>query len=157
MATQTTIESLQKRLQLLEDKDALQSVLNKYCNSADDRKWDEFGSCFTSDGVMCFEKWGDIIGPEKISAAAGGAEDRFQGLQHSMTNFEFTVEGDAAKARCYLWFAATKDTSKPREHHAFGGHYHFEFKRTADGWRIARMHLQKIWAQNEDTEGVFGS
>jgi 3-phenylpropionate/cinnamic acid dioxygenase small subunit len=157
MAGQINLESLHKRLRLLEDKDELNTLLNRYCNTADDHKWDEFAACFIPDGVLGFEKWGDIVGRDKIAAAAGGAENRFQGLQHSMTNMQFTINEDTASARCYLWFAATMDTSKPHEYHAFGGHYRFQFKRTSEGWRIARMELHKVWAQNKDTEGVFGA
>ncbi|KAF4334395.1 hypothetical protein FBEOM_11787 [Fusarium beomiforme] len=156
MADLDKIRTLEKRLQLLEDKDALASLLNRYCNTADDHKWDEFAACFVADGILGFEKWGDIVGRENISAAAGGAEDRFQGLQHSMSNMQFTVDGDEASGTCYLWFAATMDTSQPHKYHAFGGSYKFKFRRTSEGWRISRMQLKKIWAQNEDTEKVFG-
>jgi len=157
MADQKRIQLLERRLQHLEDKDAIKSLLNRYCNTADNHQWKEFSECFLSDGVLGFEKWGDVVGQEKIAAISGGAEDRFQGLQHSMTNMEITLDGDEARATCYLWFAATMDTSKPREHHAFGGHYKFNFKRAPQGWRISRMQLKKVWAQNEDTEGVFGA
>ncbi|KAL4737910.1 hypothetical protein BDV11DRAFT_171508 [Aspergillus similis] len=119
MTTQSTLEALQKRLQLLEDKDALNTLLNRYCNSADDHKWDEFASCFVPDGVLGFQNWEDIVGRENIAAGSRNAEDRFQGLQHSMTNVQITVDGDTASARAYLLFAATMDTSKPREYHAF--------------------------------------
>lgn len=156
MANSQDIGAILKRLQLLEDKDALATLLNRYCNTADDHQWDEFANCFLPDGVLGFEKWGDIVGRDKIAAASGGAEDRFQGLQHSMTNMNFSVNGDEASGTCYLWFAATMDTSKPHEYHAFGGPYKFNFKRTSEGWRISRMRLQKIWAQNEDTQKVFG-
>ncbi|KAH6972759.1 hypothetical protein BKA56DRAFT_620133 [Ilyonectria sp. MPI-CAGE-AT-0026] len=156
MADLQDIGSLLRRLQLLEDRDALATLLNRYCNTADDHKWDEFANCFIPDGVLGFEKWGDVVGRDKIAAIAGGAEDRFQGLQHSMTNMNFTVNGDEASGTCYLWFAATMDTSKPHEYHAFGGPYKFNFKRTPEGWRISRMQLKKIWAQNEDTQKVFG-
>ncbi|KAH7129696.1 hypothetical protein B0J13DRAFT_563248 [Dactylonectria estremocensis] len=156
MADLHDIGSLLERLQLLEDKDALATLLNRYCNMADDHKWDEFADCFIPDGVLGFEKWGEVVGRDKIAAISGGAEDRFQGLQHSMTNMNFTVNGDEASGTCYLWFAATMDTSKPHEYHAFGGPYKFNFKRTPEGWRISRMQLKKIWAQNEDTQKVFG-
>ncbi|VUC26554.1 unnamed protein product [Clonostachys rosea] len=152
MADSQTLQPLLRRLALLEDKDALATLLNRYCNTADDRKWDEFAACFIADGILGFEKWGDIVGHEKIAAAARGAEDRFQGLQHSMTNMNFDINGDEASGTCYLWFAATMDTSKPHEYHAFGGTYKFSFKRTPEGWRVARMQLKKIWAQNEDTQ-----
>lgn len=151
-----TLEALQKRLQLLEDKEALATLLNRYCNTADAHQWDDFAGCFTADGILGFENWGDVTGRDKIAAIARNAEDRFQGLQHSMTNMQFTIDGDTAQGTAYLWFAATMDTSKPREHHAFGGHYKFAFRRGSEGWSITRMELKKIWSQNDDTEKVFG-
>jgi 3-phenylpropionate/cinnamic acid dioxygenase small subunit len=157
--TYTTIASLAARIQLLEDKEAIQRLLNRYCSTADDRAWDQFAACFTADGVLGFDAWGgDVQGPYQIAATARSAEDRLDGLQHSMTNMEVTVDGDEGTCRCYLWFAATKgDTGGPREYQAFGGHYRFDVRRTGDGWRISRMQLKKGWAQDEDTERVLGS
>ena len=84
------------------------------------------------------------------------AENRFEGLQHSMTNMEIVLEGsDTAIATSYLWFAATPKTSQPEVNYAFGGKYNWKFKRTPKGWKIRNMHLKKLWAQGEDTEGVF--
>lgn len=156
MTSQQIIDSLERRLRALEDKDAIVSLLNRYCMLCDTHRWDDFSQCFLPDGRLHFEVWDEVVGPEKIAAIASGAEDRFQGLQHSMTNLDVTVNGDDATCRCYLWFAAIMDTSKPHEYHAFGGPYKFTFKRTTEGWRIATMQLKKIWAQNKDTEGVFG-
>lgn len=156
MSSHEKIEAFEKRLRALEDKDAIVSLLNRYCMLCDTHQWEEFGHCFLSDGVLGFEVWDEVVGPKKIAAIAAGAEDRFQGLQHSMTNMNVIINGDEATCTCYLWFAAIMDTSKPHEYHAFGGPYNFKFKRTTEGWRIARMQLKKIWAQNKDTEGVFG-
>lgn len=156
MADAKTLDALLTRLQRLEDKDALATLLNRYCKTADDHQWDDYANCFLPDGILRFESWPEVAGVEKIAAIARNAEDRFQGLQHSMTNMEFVLDGDKAQGTCYLWFSATMDTTKPREHHAFGGHYRFTFKRTSDGWKIATMNLKKIWAQNEDSQQVFG-
>jgi hypothetical protein len=161
--TASIIADLQRRLQRLEDKESLASLLNRYCKVADDHQWRAYAETFFEDGTMCFENWGVTRGRDAIEKAAS-VEDRFGGLQHSMTNMEFTLgdDGQTARGTCYLWFAATMDTSKPREHHAFGGHYTFTFARTdapeaVGGWLIKTMNLKKIWAQNEDKEGVFGN
>lgn len=111
---------------------------------------------FLPDAVVQFDDWDDVVGREKIAALISSAEDRFQGQQHSLTNIELSIDGNEATGNCYLWFAATLDTSKPHNYHGFGGPYRFSFKRTDDGWKIATLKLRKIWAQNPDTEGVFG-
>jgi ketosteroid isomerase-like protein len=151
------VASLQKRLQILEDKEALASLLNEYCNIADAHDWVGYANTYVDDAIMTFESWGDIHGKEAIAKAAS-VEQRFEGLQHSMTNMQFAVDGsDKASGTAYLWFCATPKTSQPEVHYAFGGPYTFQFARTAAGWKISRMRLKKIWAQGTDTEGVFGA
>ncbi|KAJ4361116.1 uncharacterized protein N0V89_001685 [Didymosphaeria variabile] len=153
--TEQIVQSLQKRLQVLEDKEALCSLLNEYCNIADAHDWVGYANTYTDDAIMTFEEWGDTHGKEAIAKAAS-AEERFEGLQHSMTNMQFNVDGsDSATGTAYLWFCATPAVKQPEVHYAFGGPYKFEFKRTSQGWKISRMHLKKIWAQGKDTERVF--
>lgn len=147
------VSYLEKRLQKLEDKDALATLLNRYCKTADDREWDQYASCFTHDGVMEYEGWGPVVGREKISKVASEAENRFEGLQHTFTNYQFEVnDNDEALGTSYLWFAATMNCKKPEENYAFGGAYRWNFKRTENGWKIQRMHLRKLWSKGEDTE-----
>ncbi|RYP75783.1 hypothetical protein DL769_003739 [Monosporascus sp. CRB-8-3] len=155
MADQT-VADLQGRLQRLEDKDAIITLLNKYCTFANNHQWDEYTFCFLENGIVKFEDWEDVVGREKIAALIGSSEDRFQGLQHSLTNVELSIDGDQVTGICYLRFAATLNTSKPYEYHGFGEPYDFSFRRTKHGWKIATLQLKKIWAQNQDTEGVFG-
>lgn len=149
------IQSIQKRLQILEDKEALAVLLNRYCSIADAKDWQGYASTFAEDGHMTFEDWGTIHGREAIAKAAG-AEQIFDGLQHSMTNVNFEVNGsDTAKGSAYLLMFATPDTKVPDTNYMFGGPYKFEFRRGNSGWEITSMRLKKIWAVGQDTEGVF--
>lgn len=150
------IADLQRRLQRLEDKEAITSLLHRYCKLADTHQWDEYASCYLEDGTVKFNDWPDVVGRDKIAALISSAEDRFGGQQHSLSNIELSVDGDKASGSCYLWFAAALDTAKPHEYHGFGGPYELTFARTGSGWKIATLKLRKIWAQNPDTEGVFG-
>lgn len=135
------LADLQRRLKKLEDKDAIMTLLNRYCNHADNHQWDEYTSCFLENGIVKFKDWEDVVGREKIAALISSALDRFQGLQHSLTNVELRIDGDQATGTCYLWFAATMDTSKPHEYHGFGGPYEFSFSRRESGWKIATLQL----------------
>lgn len=158
MATteQALIADLQRRLQRLEDKEAIVALLHRYCRLADNHQWDQYASCFVAGAVVQFNDWDGVVGRENIAALISSAEERFQGQQHSLTNIELSIDSDQATGTCYLWFAATLDTSKPHEYHGFGGPYELRFRRTDGGWKIETLKLRKIWAQNPDTEGVFG-
>lgn len=150
------IARLEKRLRILEDKEELGSLLNRYCYIADMKDWKGYSETFTVDGSMHYESWPEVRGREAIAKAAS-AETIFEGLQHSMTNFQFEVDGsDRATGRSYLWFAATPKTSQPRDNYSFGGPYNFDFVRTPEGWRISKMRLRKIWANGHDSLKVFG-
>jgi hypothetical protein len=154
-STTELIQGLQQKLRILEDKDALASLLNRYCNIADEKDWEGYAGTFAEDGKMTYEEWGTVSGRADIAKAAS-VEQRFAGLQHSMTNMQFEVDGsDTATGTAYLWFCATPDTKDPGTNYAFGGPYKFEFRRGATGWEITSMRLRKTWAMGQDTEGVF--
>lgn len=151
-----TIEQLEKRLRILEDRDQLTALLNQYCYIADAKDWKGYSETFIEDGAMHYESWPAVRGRAAIEKAAS-AEQIFEGLQHSMTNMQFEIDGsDKATGRAYLWFAATPETTKPSITYSFGGPYNFDFVRTSEGWRISQMRLRKIWAFGEDTKKVFG-
>ncbi|KAK3934356.1 hypothetical protein QBC46DRAFT_427659 [Diplogelasinospora grovesii] len=156
MADQTQLVDLQRRLQRLEDKDAIISLLHRYCKMADSHQWADYAACFAEDGVVRFEEWDDVVGRDQIAALISSGLGRFRGLQHSLTNIDLAISGDTATGTCYLWFAATLDTAKPHEHQGFGGPYEMTFRRTAEGWKISTLKLRKIWAQNTDSDGPIG-
>ncbi|KAJ5757977.1 uncharacterized protein N7511_006671 [Penicillium nucicola] len=149
------VQSLLQRLRILEDKDALWTLMNRYCNVVDNRDFKAFANMYTEDGVMEFEEWGQIKGREQIEKITS-VEGAFQGLQHNLTNLQFEVDGsDEATGSAYLSFYATPDLSKPEVNYAFGGPYKFSFRRTAAGWKVARHNLRKNWSQGVDTTGHF--
>ncbi|EWG50843.1 hypothetical protein FVEG_09974 [Fusarium verticillioides 7600] len=169
-----------QRLRKLEDESALDSLLNRYCWQVDLMNWEEFGKTYIEDARMDFEAFGEIRGRENIVKATIQAEERFESMQHSITNREFTINyyddslngrtSDRATATAYLIFAITEDSRKsPGKHFKMGGPYHFEFERIYDpdtdegkawnarGWRISSMKLRLIWTENEEIDkfGVF--
>ncbi|KAI1811314.1 hypothetical protein GGS20DRAFT_563643 [Poronia punctata] len=156
MADQTLILDLQRRLQRLEDKDAIASLMYRYGKMADSHRWEDYAACFAEDGVVRFDDWDDVVGREKIAALIGGGLSNFQGLQHSFSNIQVDVDGDKATGTCYLWFAATIDMTKPHEFQGFGGPYEITFVRTAEGWKISTLKLRKIWTQSTDSAKPIG-
>jgi hypothetical protein len=69
---------------------------------------------------------------------------------------ELEVDGDTARG---IW--AMEDVVRiPQEgrmlvQHGYG-HYHEQYTRTADGWRISRMHLTRLWL-HVGTETLVGA
>jgi len=149
------IQALQARLQALEDKEAIRSVLNQYCIRPDAHDFSGYAELYVEDGTMGFEQWGDVTGREAIAKTCA-AESVYEGLLHIMTNMEITLDGpDRASASARVWFCATPKVSELEVNYAFGGPYKFTFIKRHDGWKINTMKLKKVWSMGQDTEGVF--
>lgn len=61
------MEALEKRIQRLEDIEAIKKLQGKYYRCLDTKAWDELGECFApeihtafSDGRLVFNKWEDL-------------------------------------------------------------------------------------------------
>jgi ketosteroid isomerase-like protein len=151
------IQSLQARLQAIEDKEAIRSVLNQYCIRPDNYDFAGYAKLYTEDGTMGFEQWGDMVGHEAIEKACAG-EIVYEGLLHMMTNMEISLDGpDTASASARVWFCATPKVKQLERNYAFGGPYEYTFVKREDGWKIKTMKLKKTWSMGTDTEGVFTS
>ncbi len=102
MSGDRSIEALQKRLRILEDKDELSALMNKYCNVSDTFDYQGYGDCFHQDGTLNYNKFHTVTGREGLVEKARIALERYQGLQHSMTNMQFEVDGDLVYKRVTL-------------------------------------------------------
>ncbi|KAF5663478.1 hypothetical protein FDENT_13125 [Fusarium denticulatum] len=111
-------------LRKLEDESALDSLLNRYCWQVGLMNWKEFGKTYVQDARMDFEAFGGIRGRQNIFNAIIQAGERFDGMQHSTTNREFTINysddslngriGDRATATAYLIFTIIEDSANLR-------------------------------------------
>ncbi|KAH8778062.1 hypothetical protein BGZ57DRAFT_1004338 [Hyaloscypha finlandica] len=143
------------RLQELEDKEAIRSVLNQYCIRPDNYDFAGYAQLYTEDGTMGFSQWGPKVGHAAIEQACA-AERVYEGLLHMMTNMEITIDGPTtAHATARVFFCATPKLDRLGENYAFGGPYEYTFVKRAEGWKIRSMVLKKTWEMGTDTEGVF--
>lgn len=149
------LAALEERLQVLEDKEALRALMNRYCRTADQKDWEAWSMCWTEDALFDFGPFGQHNGREVIRDVCSESEEPYQDMQHSMTNMQFEVDGDTATGTAYLWFAGVPDKAKPAEHFDIGGPYEWEFQRTGDGWKLSVMRLRIAWTAGADGDAVF--
>jgi ketosteroid isomerase-like protein len=149
------IESLQARLQVLEDREEIRTLLNQYVMRPDAKDWAGYAKLYVEDGVMGFDQWGDVVGHEAIEKAVS-KEEAYEGLEHLTANIEITLESpDTASAIARLWFAATPKLATPNDNFAFGGIYNFGVVKRQDGWKLKSMRLKTLWSQGKDTQNIF--
>lgn len=149
------IKKMEQRIRVLEDKEALAALMNRYCRTADEKDWMAWSLCFVEDAEFDFGPFGHHFGRDKIRDVCSEAEAPYLDMQHSMTNMQFEVDGDTATGTAYLWFAGVPDPKDPSQHFDIGGPYRWEFRRTDEGWRLTRMSLRIAWTQGSQDASVF--
>jgi hypothetical protein len=150
------VQQLEARLRVLEDKEALGALMNRYCRTSDAKDWYAWSLCFVEDAEFEFGPFGTHHGRQKIREVCEAAEEPYLSMQHSMTNMQFEIDGDTATGTAYLWFAGVQDPQNPSKHYDIGGPYEWTFRRTPEGWRLSRMHLRVVWTQGDQEQSVFG-
>ncbi len=132
--------NLEARLQRIEDRLALQDVLNAFCNSVDSLKdMDGLLACFEEDAVF------DLSGIS-LPCFKGHGEIRkfFTQVFHDMSNHahlsaNFTVDRlESESAACRAAVLGTGATHDGRTVLVYV-RYFLDFARAARGWRIRRL------------------
>lgn len=139
-----TTTALLERIEALEAKDELHSLINRYCSTADAKDWDGYADCFTEDAV--YEgPFGQKVGRAAMRDMAAERHFHEPGLQHSITNLEVNVSGDDADGTANLIFFGALSAEDKTLHGDRGGHYRLKFRRTQEGWKIVRNQLDVVW------------
>lgn len=157
-----TDNSLEARIQRLEDLAALEKLMNRYHKTADAFDWEAWAESFTEDAEFQFA--GDfgfptMVGKRQIHDTCKGLMDHvYQDMMHYMVNLDFDLTGpDSATGTGNIVFVALTDASKPDKFLMSGGRYRWEYRKTAQGWRIHRTVLHFLWNNGADEEAVFAN
>lgn len=147
---------LESRIRALEEKAALERLINTYHKRADAFDWDGWAQTFTDDSVFEFAAFGEMRGPAEIlRICKANMHDVYDEMQHIMVNLDFEVNGDEATGTANLIFTGIFDAAKPAEYFQFGGRYKWRFARGPRGWRIAHTLLEILWTAGIDQGAVF--
>lgn len=134
------VAALVKRVQVLEDREAIRALIMAYGYAHDHRDYKTFASLFATNG-----EWvgglGSAKGPEAIFAlmdktighkpVAEGS-----GTVHLMTNDQIKIDGDRATAVTKWLYLVPGDDKAPRA--MFLGHYDDQFIRENGVWKFLR-------------------
>lgn len=135
------VATLEKRLQKLEDENAIRGLLVDYGHRLDTHDLTGYSDLFAANGEW-IGGFGRATGPTAILAlmqksmgtAAGDPKD-VHGF-HVLTNFSVQVDGDHATAWSRLVYFSRTPEKKPTP--ALGGHYDDTFVRENGHWKFLR-------------------
>ncbi len=131
--------SLEAKVDYLLDRAAITDLIEAYAYSVDTRDWALHRSIFlpeyelNSDGT--FRKQ---TAEQRVTGLAKFFTT-FEATQHLMLPLTIDITGDSAYVTASLHARHFHSDGKPEKNTLLFGQYEFWFKRTAEGWQIARM------------------
>jgi ketosteroid isomerase-like protein len=137
------LAKLEAHVERLADIEAITQLRARYTRAVDTKDWDAWRDTMT-EGVVQVNDTGVTEGRDAVVAAvAAGTQDG--SMVHHLLTPEIEITGpDTARG---TW--ATEDLVRltvrgaPFEYHGYG-HYHEEYVRTADGWRVSRSEETRL-------------
>ena len=120
-------DALQRTLDQLE----IRELVARYNYAIDEGRPDDWVATFVPDGTFESTALGKHTGPAALHAFATGYSAAVTG-RHCTTDFVIDLDGDEARARCYLVLINNAGTPAV----SVTAVYDDVLRRTADGWRF---------------------
>jgi len=135
-------EGLARRVQRLEDRDAIAALIHAYCDRFDRNDPEGVGALFMPDARIDYNPESPVIrGSDLAATIAVGLRETFAATSHHVSNLEVTFESDdVARTTCYLDAWHRYHDRSPDGF--LWGRYEHRLVRTPDGWRISELVLR---------------
>jgi ketosteroid isomerase-like protein len=113
-------------------------LFNRYAAALDDRRWDELAKLYMPDATAEQPEGSPLlVGPEVIVGMISAAIDWLGPTMHHLGNYIVTVDGDRAKASCYVrGFHAGRGEHAGKSQETLA-RLSTTLVRTPDGWRFS--------------------
>lgn len=138
---------LKEQVQWLVDREAIRELLCSYTKHADANDFENLRDLYTEDGYYTAPT--GRIYKKDIVAFSHDAHAGTHNSQHMLGQHSIEIDGDTAKSRAYFAAYFGKDKDDLMQHADIGGWYYFSFRRTDEGWKIAKVGGQIIWASGD--------
>lgn len=147
--TDLKVLALEKRLQVIEDREAIIRLKATYCNAVDggwDRashNGDAVASLFTPDGIWSAGAVGEAQGSAPIKTLIDGYF-KLHFAFHCVMNPNISVIGDGAEAEWHFIVLLTHEDEGPL---LAGGIYRDRFVRFDESWRFSKLQADLLFFQ----------
>ena len=135
------------RLQQLLDIEAIKRLKARYFRTLDTKDWDGFAAVFSPDAVMEIPE-ADVrmVGSAEIAGSVGAALEGTTTVHHGhMPEIELTGPDTATGIWAMADYVEWPPSEAGERTGLMGyGHYVEEYRRTDEGWQIARLRLDRL-------------
>lgn len=152
-----SLEDLEKRLQVLEDIQAIKDLHGNYIYWLNDREWDLVIDCFTKDGVANIAHHGKSRGTAELTALfkeriakmnAGKGRDGHIAVQPIIT-----VNGNKARGQWLMYvFVSNPETGQAQRWTK--GRQDAEYEKVNGQWKISYIKFTRPWPLEPDSVPV---
>jgi len=120
----------------VDDMAEIEKLYTRYCWTLDEKKHEDWLSCFAEDGVVEGPNFGRYVGRDQLRQflVKYRAETAMFQVRHVISNITVEIEGDSAVGKCYLLHYRTHRGRT--ELSAIGG-YHDHLRRVGGKWLFA--------------------
>jgi ketosteroid isomerase-like protein len=129
----------------VEDHIAIQRLMYRYAQCADQKHYAGFAEVFCADAVFDFS--GRVVTSLPAIAEMMHALDKYSCTQHQVHNTLYEVQGDIAIGETYCLASHLLDDRGPTLKLDMGITYQDQLQRTPGGWRIQRRKFNLLWSQ----------
>jgi hypothetical protein len=140
-ATDTSVEA---RLQLLEDKEAILDLYLAYGRYLDAKNWVPYSELFTETGQLVSKTGvGTATGPAEIRALFDKTLEGVPvGAFHIFSNIVIEVDGDRATGKTMWYYVTEGENGWPRI--LMFGYYNDIVVRVGDGWKFQLRDIDRV-------------
>jgi hypothetical protein len=135
--------------QELSDRAEIQGALVRYTRAIDTGDWDRLDTVFTPDARIDYTATGGIAGEyAEVKTWLAQMLPIFPRRMHTLGQLDVDLVPGADTATVAAYFhnpMGMPQDEGPDHLVEFGGIYHHEFVRTAEGWRSRRLLEQLVW------------
>lgn len=140
-----TISDLERKIQVLEDIEAIKKLKAKYWNSVDTKQWDNLADCYTEDVVFDSPHLGRMEGRDFIVKVLKRAMKNVK-TAHQGHNPEIEIiDNITAKGR---WALNDRVEMANNKYFKGYGHYEEDYIKENGAWRINNSKLTYIFQEN---------
>jgi hypothetical protein len=143
--------------ELLIEKDAVATVVNKLFISTDNRDWDSVKECFSESVLFDFTSAGGgepaVLSPEQITNGWQEGLKNLKAIHHQSGNFIIDIDNETAHVFCYGIAIHYLPNSKGQNTRTFVGSYNFQLVKRNSLWLINKFRFNlKFIDGNSDLE-----
>ena len=135
--------SLEERLQVLEDVEALKKLKARYCLAVDARDAERVVSLFTADAVWDGGSFGRYEGTDAIRSFFRSVPERLSFFVHYVSNPLIEIDGDRATG---TWYLLEPCTFAEGDRAVWGSaRYEERYRRAGGAWKFEEMRLVSLF------------